>query len=222
MEDIVLSGHRQTYQHQTGKQGICVQIGLHDVAEYLYLAKPNWKEVIGKQKELKQIPGSVADRFTCWRYYGVDADVGSIVKMLEKYGDVPSASWVQAAVGLSSIQLMKLRSYFVRGHFVGFACSLHHLFRLLKLTQVDALVVDIEGGELRMFENYDWHIKPAYISVEVHGDHNRTSTTNPAMLNKHIDIIHRILTGKGYKQVNKAWTNFNTTGYCTCELQYQL
>ena len=77
MEDIVLSGHRQTYQHQTGKQGICVQIGLHDVAEYLYLAKPNWKEVIGKQKELKQIPGSVADRFTCWRYYGVDADVGS-------------------------------------------------------------------------------------------------------------------------------------------------
>lgn len=222
MDDLVLNGYRQTHQHKIGKQGVCVQIGLHDIAEFLYLAKPNWQSDMASQEKLNQIPVDLADKFTSWRYYGVDCDVGSIVKMMEKYGDVPFASWVQAAVGLQPDQLMKLRSYFVSGHFIGFACSLQRLFRLLNLSQVDVLVVDIEGGEIRMFENYDWHIRPGYISVEVHGDHSNTSYTNPAMLNKHIDVIDRILTGKGYKQINKAWTNFNTTGYCTCELQYQL
>ena len=222
MDDLVLSGYKQTHQHQAGKQGVCVQIGLHSTAEYLYLAKPNWLTIMKEQVELKRLPTSLTDGIQSWRYYGVDCDVGSIVKMMEKYGNVTSASWVQAAVGLPTDQLMKLRSYFVRGHFLGFACSLQRLFRMLNLQQVDVLNIDVEGYEIQIFENYDWVIKPRYVSVEVHGCHVNPSVANSSLLSRHIDIIHNIFTSKGYRRVNKEWTNPNSTGYCTCELQYQL
>lgn len=220
MEELVLSGYVQSREYDTGRQGVCVQIGLHNVAEYLYLVRPNWKEVMGEQVELIQIPDSVADRFTSWRYYGVDYDVGSIQKMLERYGDVASAHWVAAAVGVASDRMMRRPCYFTRGHFLGFACSLQRLFSLLNLSHVDVLVIDVEGDEIGIFENYDWMVKPSVISVEVHGDHANTSVTNSLLLNRHINIVDKILTGEGYKQVNKVWTNYNTTGYCTCELQY--
>ena len=221
MEDLVLSGYK-TYEVQKGRQGICVQIGLHQTAEYLYLVRPDWRDLIGQQDLLKQIPDSLADKFESWRYYGVDSDVASIVKMLEKYGNVPYSSWIQAAVGLPNDQFLKVRSYFSGGSFLGFGCSLQRLFRLLDLSQVDVFIIDIEGGELRLFENYDWHIKPAYISVEVHGDHSNTSHTDRVLLEKNITFLHGFLTSKGYRLLKKEYTNLNTTGYCTCELQYLL
>lgn len=221
MEDLVLSGYVEKREYDTGRQGVCVQIGLHNVAEYLYLARPNWKEVMGELEVLKQIPAVVADRWTSWRYYGVDSDVGSIQKMLEIYGSVSTACWVHASVGVASDQLMWLPSYFAQGRFIGFACSLQRLFALLNLSQVDVLAIDVEGDEIGIFENYDWGVKPSFISVEVHGDHGRTSVRNAVLLNRHINIVDKILTGNGYQQVNKVWTNFNTTGYCTCEVQYR-
>ena len=128
MEELVLSGYAQRNEYQNGAQGVCVQIGLHDVAEYLYLAKPNWRESLAVQDSLKQIPDSVADRFASWRYYGVDCDVGSIVKMLDKYGNSARTHWVHAAVGMIPDQLLKLQSYILGGHFIGFGCSLQSLF----------------------------------------------------------------------------------------------
>lgn len=220
MEDLVLSGYVQSREYDTGRQGVCVQLGLHNVAEYLYLVKPNWKSDMASLEILKQIPDFIANKFTNWRYYGVDCDVGSIVKMLEKYGNLSSASWVHAAVGMPADQLMRLPSYFAGGHFIGFGCSLQRLFRLLKLSQVDVLVIDVEGSEISIFENYDWHIKPSYISVEVHGDHNHTSKADPVLLDRHLTWMHGKLTSKGYRLLKKEYTNYNTTGYCTCELQY--
>lgn len=212
----------QTHQYQAGKQGVCVQIGLFDIAELLYLAQPNWKANIEKQTEINQIPVSVADRFSSWRYLGVDCDGGSIVKMLEKYGNSHGVQWVHAAVGKYPDQMTKLLSHFGKGYFYGYGCSLQRLFQLLGLSQVDVLKVDIEGHEIGMFACYDWKIRPAYISVEVHGDHNHTSKANPVMLMQHIDIVHRTLAGQGYKQIGNIKTNPNSTGYCTCELQYLL
>jgi len=222
MSGYAPSSHPHQYQNQSGKQGVCVQIGLHDVAEFLYLAKPNWRENLADQESLKQIPASVAGRFRSWRYYGVDSDVGSIVKMIEKYGNGANTHWVQAAVGMIPAQLLKLRSYFAGGHFIGFGCSLQRLFSLLNLRHVDVLVMDVEGSEIRIFETYNWVIKPAFISIEVHGNHRNTSSTNPAMLNQHIHVLDSILTRQGYKQMKKEYTNLNTTGYATCELQYLL
>ena len=221
MEDLVLSGYVEKREYDAGRQGVCVQIGLHNVAEYLYLARPNWKEVMGEQEELKQIPAAVSDRFTSWRYYGVDSDVGSVKKMLERYGNVSAADWVHASVGVASDRLMWLPSYFTGGQFIGFACSLQRLFWLLNLSRVDVLAIDVEGAEIGIFENYDWVVKPSFISVEVHGDHGHTSVRNAVLLDRHINIVDRILIGKGYEQVNKVWTNYNTTGYCTCELQFR-
>ena len=226
MEDIVLSGYSEKVERggrPYGRQGVCVQIGLHDMAEYLYLAKPNWREKHSEQEGLKQLPAAIADRWTSWRYYGVDWDVGSIVKMLEKYGHIPSVSWIHAAVvGNQSDKLMKLPSYFIGGHFIGFGCSLQRLFCLLYLTEVDVLVMDVEGSEISIFQNYDWVIKPSYISVEVHGDHDNPSITDAAALYHHEAIVDSILSEQGYSLLNKEYTNLNTTGYCTCELQYQL
>lgn len=222
MEELVLSGYVQSRGYDTGRQGVCVQLGLHAVAEYLYLVRPDWKEVMGEQVALKQLPGSVSDRFTSWRYYGVDCDVGSIQKMLERYGDVASADWVGAAVGVESDRLMRLPGYFARGHFLGFACSLQRLFALLGLSHVDVLVIDVEGDEIGIFENYDWVVKPSFISVEVHGDHSYTSRANPVLLDRHLSWVHGKLTSKGYRLLKKEYTNLNTTGYCTCELQYLL
>ena len=222
MEELVLSGYVQSREYQTGREGVCVQLGLHNVAEYLYLARPNWKDVMGEQEELKQLPDSLTDKFVSWRYYGVDYDVGSIQKMLEKYGNVASAHWVGAAVGVESDRLMRLPSYFTRGHFLSFACSLQRLFSLLNLSHVDVLVIDVEGDEISIFENYDWVVKPSFISVEVHGDHNHTSKADPVLLDKHLAWMHGTLTSKGYRLLKKEYTNYNTTGYCTCELQYQL
>ena len=222
MEDLVLSGYVEHREYGTGRQGVCVQLGLHNVAEYLYLVRPNWKEVMGEQDELKRIPGSVADRFSSWRYYGVDCDVVSIQKMLERYGDVASAHWVGAAVGVESDCLMRLRSYFTRGHFLGFACSLQRLFSLLSLSHVDVLSIDVEGAEIGIFENYDWVVKPSFICVEVHGDHSYTSKADPVLLDRHVAWVDAKLTSKGYRLLKKEYTNYNTTGYCTCELQYLL
>ncbi len=221
MNNLVLNGHTEHYKHHNGKHGVCVQIGLHDTAEFLYLTKPNWKSDIVSQDILKQIPNDIADKYTTWRYYGIDSDVGSIAKMLQKYGNPPSTHWVHAAVGMPSDMYMKLRSYLPNGYFYGFGCSLQRLFRMLNITQVDVLVIDIEGGEIRLFDDYDWHIFPSYISVEVHGDHANTSVPNPTLLNKHIAYVDNILKTKGYKQINRTLTNCNTLGYATCELQYR-
>lgn len=221
MEELVLSGYTPQ-EYRTGRQGVCVQIGLHLTAEFLYLAHGNWRELMGEQVEMKRLPMSMVEGFQSWRYYGVDSDVASIGKMLEKYGNVSNSNWVHAAVGMHSDQLMKLSSHIAGGHFLGFACSLQRLFGMLNLRQVDVLNIDVEGYEIQIFEDYDWVIKPRYISVEVHGDHVNPSIANRSLLLRHIDILHNIFSREGYKQLNKGYTNPNTTGYCTCELQYLL
>lgn len=226
MEDLVLRGYVQQRGFESidgGGRGVCVQLGLHNVAEYLYLVRPDWREVMADQDALKKIPEVVSDRFSSWRYYGVDCDVGSIQKMLERYGNVSCAEWVHAAVGMHEDSLVSLRGYFARcAHFLGFGCSLQRLFEMLRLAQVDVLVMDVEGGEISILENYDWVLKPGFISVEVHGDHSHTSMANSVLLNRHIQVVDDILVRQGYKQVNKEMTNYTTGGYCTCELQYQL
>lgn len=223
MNNIVLSADTTpTHQYRTGKRGVCVQIGLHQTAEFLYLTQPDWKAVMSRQVKLKQIPKSITDPIQSWQYYGVDSDVGSIYKMIQKYGNPSGAHWVHASVGTPTDRLIGLQSYLVSGRFIGFACSLQRLFQLLNLTQVDVLNIDVEGAELAIFQHYDWVITPSFISVEVHGDHNNPSVANPALLSQHIDVVHNILSNRGYRLLNKEMTNPNITGLCTCELQYQL
>lgn len=195
-----------------------MQLGLNNSAEYLYLSEPNWERKHLSQPRLKQIPSEIARMFESWEYIGVDADVASITRMLDAYGDRGNTRWVNAYISRNENMLYCVPSYAnppstTIQYFYGLSCTLHKLFALLNLSRVDVLTMDIEGGELEALHAYNWQIKPLFLAIEVHG--------RPMdVLNKNVKKIQQLLSEKGYHLYHNEYTNPNHGQYDTCEIQF--
>ena len=77
-------------------KGICLQLGLHTTAEYLYLTDDDWKQSMLDRHEVLHIPDSVTEDIGKWQYYGVDANFYSIEYMAREHED--KGNWLAAKV----------------------------------------------------------------------------------------------------------------------------
>ena len=213
--------------------GTCLQIGLDGIAEYIYLTHPNWKDHMHAHIEpLKHVPKALD--YKEWQYFGVDVNPTSIDFMAYRYR-LKNAKFIIACVkgdnkvGFVNYVISRIAgdiykknvTYELNNDLVQ-TCyvvkmSLSTLINLLGLQTLDVLAVDIEGTEQEIFENYDWKIKPRYISVEMHH-----LFPNFTMNQQEFEAI---FTRQGYKKINEEDTNGLPTfpPHCrTKELQFLL
>ena len=206
------------------KKGVCVQIGIQDSADFAYLADRDWQAKMETAPPLKRIPEAVANGFQAWKYYGIDADCVWIAEMLKR-DHPPNTHWIQAFIATADGQVCEVESMMSETRIRPFATvsvTLDTLLQDLEITDVDVLVVDVEGAEMEIFEAYDWGIKPRYITVECHGDRHVPNVANEKLLDQNVGEMIDFLKSKGYACTHQAYTNRNNTGACTAELQFLL
>ena len=161
---------------------LCLQIGLCESAEGLYLVKRDLQVLENHPHELPPIP---YHRFTGdWRFIGVDADLLSILYLSEKYPPNEKIKFVLGGVGAKNELRESLIGWRVNGTITGRRqkrfnikkenkCfiqfyTLQSLCRALNITKIDLLIVDIEGFEVPVFSNYDFSIDIDFIFIETH------------------------------------------------------
>ena len=154
------------------RNGTVVQIGLQQEAEYLYLADPNWRELMLLQPELKRVPEQVFQDIDQWTYWGADQDYHSICYMANHHGD--KGNWIATQVnGNADGRFNRFESHLwhqeqFRGMFSTLT-SLKDLFMGFGLYDIDVLAMDIEGMELGVLQHHDWEShSPKYIALEIH------------------------------------------------------
>ena len=175
-----------------GTQGVCIQVGLRDVAEYHYLSRDDWN-IVTVDDPLKRIPDDLG--VDSWRYVGVDSCGSSIDHMLQRYGTAPNVDWVLGFMQPGAARLVQAQSHMMAHCEAGWApymtqsLSFNRLLYGLQLTRVDVLALDIEGGEYSLFSDYDWSIKPQFMAIECHHPVERVTP------------YVRVLEGVGYDMV---------------------
>ena len=188
--------------------GVCIQLGLHNTAEYLYLTEDNWKDI--EVDALNRVPHSGVDE---WCYYGIDAEGESISMMLRQHVHNPRAIWIQSYIAPGPTQLVKYKLFGgnePRPSYFAPTISFDKMLSELNIKRIDVLAVDIEGTEYELFEAYGWNIKPRFISVELHN----TSHTDTSF----ITLIESI----GYDTVLYTPTNLRNGTYFTREAHFRL
>ena len=225
---------------------ICIQIGLGGTAEYIYLAHPQWRERLPKQKPLKRIPDALCDpddnRY--WHYYGIDGSLGSIVFCTARYSFLPRkqkkrVNWICTPIGDSPKFHALTYSHFrnpseqvSEGFFLGkkrpliFGVPFDWILQTLEIQEIDVLAIDIEGFESVLFANYSWEIRPKFITIECHDEFNHLKGP-PAG----VDLAARAkwlgtglaesIQAQGYQLVRREPTNYTGKKYAkTMELQF--
>ena len=150
----------------------CVQIGLHDKAEGLFLTEPDWQEKLPTGTNvaamswdfLKSVKGD-------WQYYGIDTDPQSIFRLTTQHGFSEHHQFIQAHIDTDAKVVKGWHSldYTVipYGKQPHFSIS-HRLTDVLQLlAPITLLIVDIDCAEWRLFQDYDWAVKPNYVCCEV-------------------------------------------------------
>lgn len=180
--------------------GICIQIGLLTNAEMFYLTQNDWQKQILQQPDINKVPDFNYDK---WVLYGIDSNPASIAIMLDKYGG-SNVSWICAYVSHNSNTIVPVRdqtSEDIHSNLFSPTITLSSLINGLALDRIDVLKIDIEGSELQVISNYQFEIKPRYISIECHEMYNEGCT----------DRIQRILEMQGYDISNIQYTNIGRT-----------
>ena len=174
------------------KKRTCLQIGLKYTAECLYLAHPDPGRVKVENlthpheiNYLEEVPVPEMWEADDWRYIGVDGSIKSIDYLSEKYRVSEKYQWLVARVGKETCVSTSTRDI---PHLVP-QFSLRDLLCHLKITELDILVVDIEGGEFPLFEGYDFSIKPELIYVEFHSFEGGVKSHSGASKERLMDII---------------------------------
>lgn len=151
------------------KIGHCIQIGIDRDAEYIFLTGSDWKVKLYNADQEWQLDPNIFSDISSWHFYGVDANPHSIACAAVKYRPLESENIVWCCACIDPAK----EAFFV-GDF-GFnqpicvpPITLDRLFESLALVDCDLLALDIEGGEYRIFEDYDWQIKPRVIKIEMH------------------------------------------------------
>ena len=174
----------------------CVQIGLWKSAELLFLANKNYsRAVCGFPHQLcndmPDLEFTDEELESEWSYFGVDSDPGSITYLSYRFVTHPNVHWVNAKIiHGGEVKLVQGNINWSEDWAVdrAFVCgvSLGKLFEHLGIIYCDLLVMDIEGAEIEVFENYDWNLKPNKIFVELHrlpdGDRDEFSRIRDAIV----------------------------------------
>ena len=181
--------------------GICIQIGLLSTIEMAYLTESDWKKKGEEQPQLNQIPVFDYDQ---WSLYAVDCDPVSISVIQQQYNK-PNLFLVCAYVSTPDIIIKDNKTNILVP-----SISLSELINRLELPRVDILKMDIEGSELEVLTNYDFIVKPHYISVESHEVFNKGCTK----------LLKTSLENQGYEIINTAYTNMAKTIEIQAQLPY--
>ena len=159
---------------------ICVQIGLWQSAEYIFLAAGKLPKLYRKNStnsEVLLFPGEVMlypEEYHDgeWQYFGIDCDPASVVLMSNKYDFLTgNIDWVCARIIPKGMKLVEGYTNWASHSTVKIyelGIDLSTLFQQLNLDAVDLLVVDIEGAEYEIFDEFDFEIKPKFIILELH------------------------------------------------------
>ena len=128
-------------------EGICIQIGLNETAEYLYLSEPDWKEKMRVIDPLEILPESL-HYYTSWRYFGIDSDPASINLMMNKYPNRENIVWVQSFLQ-EGVSTLAYAESWLNNHrrFLMLTMSFDMLVNALEIDSIDVFAIDIEGAE---------------------------------------------------------------------------
>lgn len=189
-------------------KGVCIQVGLRDVAEYIYLVDDDWRKSLSEVSDpLKRVPEDID--VDSWRFIGVDSCGYSIHEMITKHGvENPDVAWVLGFLKAGHSRLTRAQSHMIHGSEAGWAAyqmpsiSLQNLVADLGLTRIDVLALDIEGMEQDLLRGYDWRIKPDFMAIECHYDKERTEQFITEIENQ------------GYKAVLVEPSNYDSTWDC--------
>lgn len=206
--------------------GICLQVGIMDSPELIYLAVPSWKHR-RTLPPMFQLPEIVTDMYTDWEYFGMDADPCAIAFLINEYNQ-PNVHWVQGCLSpcyFHGESLTLLPSWMSVKNIVEEKPSkvwipkitLDTLITELHLKTLDVLWLDIEGCEYTVLEAYSWRLKPAYISTEVH---TYPKAVEPDILANKVAKMKALVTEQGYKIVIDKPTNIREGLAYTHELQF--
>ena len=203
MEKSLFDAPKPVFGSLDSNQLNCLQIGIQKFAEYTYLVgyKDTRDDQIWKPPDL--FP---SDK---WNYYGVDGDPACILDWNNKC--IPNTKWINVfldtqsgIVNVNSIpDSLNFYSAEFRNLFVG-KLTLSQLISNLNITELEILIMDIEGYEQKVLHEYDWNIKPKYLIIETH-----TEDIKNALMG--LFILH------GYQEIEQRLTNAGQT----TELIYQ-
>ena len=162
------------------RKGNCVQIGLHDSAEGIYLAREDWRFAVSQFDKEKACGTSWeflnAFDYLAWNYYGIDADPASILKLIEAWGLSEDYKFIQAFVTAKTGEIVEGWHHLdyeqepePRQPYYCVSINLSDLLNQLEDEpgSIDLLIVDVDTYEWEIFRNYDFSVKPKYICTEV-------------------------------------------------------
>ena len=173
--------------------GVCVQLGLHNTAEFYLLTNYNWIDKIDPNDfELKLIPKYFPDVIS-WSYYGVDYNPCSIARMIQKYPERPKAHWICAAVLSYRKKLASVAWDWDNNKNVWASAITLKEILIFAGGSIDILKMDIEGAEIEIFQTYDFQIKPKYLSISLHPAENKKERAHNGV------HLSSILEENGYK-----------------------
>ena len=212
--------------------GICIQAGLCNDAEYFYLTDPGWKEEIARQCSYDSHwhpHQKIIDSIDSWEYYGIEQSVGSVTAMANKFGD--AGHWLGARlIGSSKLPYRSIRYKREVAPYVP-NVTLDDVINGFRLERIDLLALDIENDEYSVLSNYDWHIRPATLSCEVHSYYDYEKllaspdgveiSVNPAdTLERNCGLLETLLKDCGYSLYFKKCVNPWHEDFPTKELKF--
>lgn len=155
-----------------------VQIGLHNSASYIHLARNGWIDLHKTLDKLLQLPKHFMDNPAPFNFYGVDCSPESIQHCASAYSDHERVKFLCAGVSDSFYCNWELAEPFdwhrleINTNVGYLMIPMKELPRILGIQHIDILAVDIDGYEHLIFkEMCDWEVFPLYITVELHGFH---------------------------------------------------
>ena len=163
---------------------VAVQIGLAEDCELKYLTDPNWRDVIN---DVRYADGKIESAHHAdsthflppkcienalnndrWIVYGIDVDLGSTERVQSESGHIENLHIWDRFVSTPDNDFACTT---VRGDFTHNKVTLYELLWEIQThaeAPVDFLFVDIDTGELDVFMNYNFLIKPMVVHIEAH------------------------------------------------------
>ena len=181
-----------------------VQVGLFRDAELAYLADSRWRAQLSHVAEEDRIITPSAD--VQYTFFGFDADPFSITRLVSQYRHNPRVWFGCLCLGTEGSQQERL----LRPMCSWFGSKPQSVVTVVTLAQLletyapcDVLRVDIEGGELAVFEEYDFSMCPRYLQIEIHP----CFLSEPRAVDRVVDVVVR----NGYRLVRLTETNEGRT-----------
>lgn len=152
------------------RDGIAIQVGLHTTIEYLYLTRPNWRDLHKAQLNVNKLPEHL-HRFDRWLLYAVDSDPRSIDHILKSYKLNDHVQVICTHI-YHDRRIIRTYEAFEDQPFYPYVPTIqpNDFINRLELEHIDALKLDIEGTELELFTYWLPDITPTFIAVETHNE----------------------------------------------------